>query len=81
MGISELSSDLHTERSTGLMSTKETNPCPVCGLAQLEYMEICPFCDWQNDPVQIRHPDWDGCANKMSLNQAKEAYQAGRPIQ
>ena len=63
------------------MSMTETNICPVCGKAQLEYMEICPVCEWQNDMVQFRHPDWQGGANKMSLHQAREAYNSGRPIQ
>ncbi|MDR3976693.1 MAG: CPCC family cysteine-rich protein [Gemmiger sp.] len=62
------------------MSMTETNICPVCGKAQLEYMEICPVCEWQNDLVQLRHPDWQGGANVMSLQQARKAYQAGQPI-
>lgn len=63
-----------------MMNTPETNICPVCGKTKLEYMEICSVCEWQNDPVQIRHPDWDGCANKMSLTQAREAYSKGKKI-
>lgn len=43
-------------------------------------MEICPVCDWQNDLVQLAHPDWEGCANRMSLNQAKQAWAEGRQI-
>ena len=29
---------------------------------------------WQNDLVQFRHPNWDGCANQVSINQAKQTY-------
>lgn len=59
---------------------KETNKCPVCGKSDLEDMEICPICRWQNDLVQRDNPDWDGCANIMSLNQAEEAYLQGQKI-
>lgn len=62
------------------MSTKETNICPVCGKATLEEFEICPVCDWQNDRVQMEHPDMEGCANNMSLNQAKKAWVNGERI-
>lgn len=63
-----------------MKNATETNICPVCGEARLGYMEICPVCDWQNDLVQLKHPDWDGCANIMSLNQAKEAYKKGEKV-
>jgi hypothetical protein len=62
------------------MSTQEMNRCPVCGKSWLGYMDICPVCEWQNDMVQLNHPDWEGCANKMSLNQAREAYQKEEQI-
>jgi len=58
----------------------ETNKCPVCGQSDLGNLEICPVCEWQNDRVQLMKPDWEGCANKMSLNQAKEAYRQGKHI-
>ena len=64
----------------GMTNTRETNTCPVCGQKELEYMEICPVCEWQNDTAQLRHPDWDGCANNMSLNEAREAYKKGKKI-
>lgn len=63
-----------------MMNTSETNICPVCGKTTLEYMEICDVCEWQNDLVQLRHPDMEGGANNMSLNQAKEAWKNGEPI-
>ena len=58
----------------------ETNICPVCGQSVLKAFEICPVCDWQNDRVQVKHPDWEGCANNMSLNQAREAWKSGKEI-
>lgn len=62
------------------MNQPETNLCPVCGKATLEYMEICPVCDWQNDFVQLAHLDWDGGANKMSLREARIAYSKGEKV-
>lgn len=62
------------------MSTNETNVCPVCGKCVLEAFEICPVCDWQNDRVQLEHPDMEGGANNMSLNQAKAAWENGEKI-
>ena len=43
-------------------------------------VEICPVCGWEDDKFQRNHPDFDGGANVMSLNQAREAYAAGRPV-
>ena len=57
-----------------------TNRCPVCGKSELEEYEICEFCKWENDFQQLEHPDRKGCANRMSLNEAKEAYKAGKPV-
>lgn len=62
------------------MSANETNVCPVCGQSVLEAFEVCPVCDWQNDRVQIMHPDMEGGANNMSLNQAKQAWKNGEII-
>ena len=62
------------------MSTNETNVCPVGGQAVLAGFEVCPVCDWQNDRVQIMHPDMEGGANNMSLNQAKQAWKNGEII-
>lgn len=63
-----------------MKNTPETNLCPVCGKKQLAYMEICPICDWQNDVIQLKHPEWKGCANQMSLQQAREAYKRGKEV-
>lgn len=50
--------------------------CACCGQESLppdSIFEICPVCGWQDDEVQNDEPDFDGGANDMSLNQAKEA--------
>ena len=58
-------------------------PCPCCGektLTEQNAWEICDVCGWEDDPLQHDEPDYDGGANSMSLNQAKEAYRQGKPI-
>ena len=66
-----------------MKKSNETNKtlCPVCGKTYVNDYDICEVCNWENDPVQLKKPDLTGGANRMSLNQAKEAYNAGRPIQ
>lgn len=63
-----------------MKNTRETNKCPVCGKHELELYDICDHCGWENDPQQYEHPDKGGCANRMSLNEAREAYKEGRQI-
>ena len=57
--------------------------CPVCGKYEFEYegcFDICPVCGWEDDNYQLYSPDEDGGANRMSLNQAREAYKKGLPV-
>ena len=62
------------------MSMNETNKCPVCGKTDLGDFEICSVCEWQNDHYQMDHPDRQGGANVMSLNEARQAYKNGEKI-
>jgi hypothetical protein len=53
--------------------------CPCCGFltrSRQEYgtYEICPVCGWEDDDDQFENPDQDGCANDVSLNQARENF-------
>lgn len=51
--------------------------CPCCGrhrFEEVDFYEICPVCGWEDDPLQRDEPDYEGGANEMSLNQAREAY-------
>ena len=60
-----------------------TCKCPVCGSLAFPYpesFEVCPTCSWIDDPVQAEEPDEDNGANFMSLNQARTAWKAGKPI-
>jgi hypothetical protein len=36
--------------------------------------EICPVCFWEDDNMQFDNPDYEGGANVVSLNQARENY-------
>ena len=62
---------------------KNKKQCACCGeytLTAGSVYEICPVCGWEDDDIQNGDPDFDGGANDMSLNQAKEAYKQGKPI-
>ena len=51
--------------------------CPVCGMFEFEYynsLEICDICGWQDDAVQGNDPDYEGGANRCSLNQSVELF-------
>lgn len=65
-----------------MQKSNETNKllCPVCGKFYVDEYDICKNCGWENDPVQFQKPDFPGGANEMSLNQAKNAYQAGQSL-
>lgn len=55
----------------------ERHKCPVCGEYEFEAyncMDICDVCNWCDDAVQENNPYYKGGANKMSLNEAREAY-------
>lgn len=43
--------------------------------------DICEVCGWENEKYQLDHPDEDGGANKMSLNEARKAWAEGRRIE
>ncbi len=52
-------------------------PCPCCGARVLDEeggYEICPICDWEDDPSQRQHPDLAGSANPASLLQAQNSW-------
>ena len=54
-------------------------PCPCCGCLTLGEepsgtFEICDVCGWEDDNVQFENPSFEGGANDVSLNQAKENY-------
>lgn len=62
------------------MKNSEINKCPVCGSKVDGEFDVCKKCGWENDLIQRDHPDFRGGANKMSLNEAREAYRKGEKI-
>ena len=55
--------------------------CPCCGYNTFEGEErlqyiICPICYWEDDPIQFSEPEYEGCANRVSLVQAQKNFKA-----
>jgi rubredoxin len=53
--------------------------CPCCGYLTLDEKppgtyQVCPVCFWEDDSVQYHEPDYEGGANKVSLNKARNNY-------
>ena len=54
-------------------------PCPACGSHTFEVVgdwDTCPVCGWNSDPVQEAIHDDPTGANGISLNEARQNYQA-----
>jgi hypothetical protein len=60
------------------MSKDANYPCPACGYLVFSNpvgsYDICPICNWEDDPVQLQHPDLAGGANKVSLIEAQRNF-------
>jgi len=57
--------------------------CPCCENLTLDssgHFDICSVCGWEDDSLQSDNPDYEGGANDMSLNQAREAYKKGEQV-
>lgn len=53
--------------------------CPCCNFLTFDEpldgtYEICPVCGWEDDKLQLENPDYEGGANEVSLNQAKQNF-------
>lgn len=56
-----------------------THKCPVCGLGDIESeYDICEYCGWEADNLQVNQPDLMGGANEMSLNQYKQFWEENK---
>lgn len=52
--------------------------CPICHKYEFKNIgcfDICPFCGWEDDDVQLNEPDYAGGANELSLNAYREKYE------
>jgi hypothetical protein len=62
----------------------ENKACACCGKKTLDpnvkFFDVCPVCGWEDDPIQNKHPDDDGGANHISLNEAKKAFAEGKDL-
>ena len=56
------------------------NICACCGKTMVGFFQVCKVCGWENDYFQNEEPDFAGCANQMSLNEAKQAYKEGKKV-
>lgn len=53
--------------------------CPCCGYFTFAQQpdgsyDICPVCYWEDDAMPLKNPEYEGGANKVSLNRARENY-------
>jgi len=54
-------------------------PCNCCGFDTLDEeppgtFAICRICDWEDDDLQARKPDYAGGANKLSLRETQRRW-------
>ena len=53
-------------------------PCPACGFLTFDRpvgsFDICPICNWEDDPVQLLYPGYSGGANGESLYQKQQRW-------
>lgn len=62
----------------------EKEKCACCQQLTVDKdakFDICPNCGWEKDATQNENPNYKGGANKMSLNEAREAYKKGLSIE
>ena len=53
--------------------------CPVCGKYEFEErdsFDMCPFCGWFDDNLQLVKPDLSG-RNPLCLKEYKKKWEAG----
>ena len=66
------------------MTGKEKYPCPSCGFIVFDEppgsYDICPICNWEDDPVQLRDPSTGGGANRESLYQSQQKVLLRLPL-
>ena len=64
--------------SKGQNRFRNQHPCPCCGFIVFAEepgsYDLCPVCNWEDDAVQARDPEYRGGANVESLREAREAF-------
>lgn len=60
-------------------NNNKKHKCPCCGYYTLinppgNTFQLCPVCYWEDDGIQFNDPTFEGGANQISLNSAKENF-------
>ena len=50
--------------------------CPVYEFPEKDSFDVCQVCGWEDDLLQLVEPDFAGGANRLSLNQFREKWEA-----
>jgi hypothetical protein len=65
------------------MSANQKCTCPCCGFLAFDNppgsYDICEYCGWEDDGVQLANPCSPGGANQVSLCDAQTAFRATTP--
>lgn len=53
--------------------------CPCCGYKTFNEKpngsyDICGVCFWEDDPIQLDDPNYEGGANRVSLKQGQQNF-------
>lgn len=53
--------------------------CPCCGYKTFREnpngsYDICEVCFWEDDPIQLDNPEYEGGANRVSLKQGQKNF-------
>ncbi len=62
---------------------EERHKCPICGKYEFETynsLDMCDYCGWTDDIIQVKNHDYKGGGNEMSFNEAVKAYKAGKRV-
>ena len=66
------------------MNSPIDHPCPCCGFETFTdppgSYEICSVCGWEDDHVQLCHPEMRGGANRDSLLEAQAKALKTHPV-
>ena len=67
------------EKALLILTVNSKFACPCCGHKTFKEKpngtyEVCPVCFWEDDPIQLDDPDYEGGANPTSLKQAQKNF-------
>ncbi len=67
------------EKALLILTANSKFACPCCGHKTFAEKsngtyDICPVCFWEDDPIQLDDPNYEGGANPTSLRQAQKNF-------